>query len=74
MWKKRLKMFYNGSAMWRKLRMTGSLKGSIDVGECAGSSSVSRPRKRWIDTVKDCLEKRGLDVRMVHNRSVWGGK
>ena len=24
-------------------------------GECAGSRSVGRPRKRWIDTVKDCF-------------------
>ena len=30
----------------------------VYVGECAG-----RPRKRWIDTVKDYLRKRGLDVR-----------
>ena len=35
------------------------------VGECAGSRSVDRPRKRWTDTVKDCLKKRGLDVRQA---------
>ena len=49
----------------------------VYVGECAGSRSVGRPRKRWIDTVQECLKKRGLDVketrRMVHNRSVWRG-
>ena len=43
------------------------------VGECAGSRSVGMPWKRWIDTVKECLRKRGLDVRqarrMVHARS-----
>ena len=27
------------------------------VGECAGSNSVGRPRKRRIDTVKECLKK-----------------
>ena len=27
----------------------------VYAGECAGSRSVGRPRKRWIDTVKDCL-------------------
>ena len=27
------------------------------VGECAGSRSVGRPRKRWIDNVKGCLRK-----------------
>ena len=46
----------------------------VYVGECAGSRSVGRPRKSWIDTVKDCLKKRGLDVRqarrMVHDKSV----
>ena len=47
------------------------------VGECAVSRSVGMPRKRWIYTVKDCLEKRGLDVRqarrMVLDRSGWRG-
>ena len=28
------------------------------VGECAGSRSVGRPRKRRIDTVKECLKKK----------------
>ena len=49
----------------------------VYVGECAGSDSVGRPRKRWINTVKDCLKKRDLGVRqarrMVHDRSVWRG-
>ena len=40
----------------------------VYVVECAG-----RPRKRWIDAVKDCLRKRGLDVsrarRMVQDSS-----
>ena len=44
--------------------------------ESAGSHSVGRPRKRWIDTPKGCLKKRGLDVRqvrrIVHDRSVAG--
>ena len=49
------------------------------AGERAGSRLVSRPRNRWIDTMKDCfcLKKRGLDVRpariMVHDESVWWG-
>ena len=30
----------------------------VDVGEFAGSRSVARSRKRWIDAVKDCLKKR----------------
>ena len=45
----------------------------VYVGECAGSHSVGRSRKRWIETVKDCLGKRGLDVRqarrMVQDRT-----
>ena len=47
----------------------------VYVGECAGSRSVGKPWKRWIDTVKECLKKRGLDVRqarkMVQDRSEW---
>ena len=35
----------------------------VYLGECSGSRSVGRPRKRWINTVKDCLKKRDLDVR-----------
>ena len=30
----------------------------VYVGERAGSRSVGRPWKRWIDTVNDCLRKR----------------
>ena len=47
----------------------------VYVGECAGSRSVGRLRKRWNDTVKECLKKKGLDVRqamrMVQDRSEW---
>ena len=47
------------------------------VGECDGRHSVGRPRKMWIDTVKDCLRKRGLDIRqarrMVQDRCEWQG-
>ena len=46
----------------------------VYVGECAGNCSVGWLWKRWIDIVKDCLRKRGLDVRqvrrMVHDRIV----
>ena len=49
----------------------------VYVGECAGSHSVGRLWKRWIDIVKECLEKRGLDIgqarRMVQDRSEWLG-
>ena len=49
----------------------------VYVGECAGSRSVGRLWKRWIDTVKECLKKRVLDVRqarrMVQGRSEWLG-
>ena len=37
----------------------------VYIGECAGSRSVSMPGKRWIDTVKECLRKRGVDVRQA---------
>ena len=46
---------------------------TVYVGECAGSRSVSRPRKIWIDIIKESLRKRGMDVRqarrMVQDRS-----
>ena len=33
------------------------------VRECAIKYSVDRPWKRWIDTMKESLKNRGLDVR-----------
>ena len=50
---------------------------TVYVGECAGSCSVGRPWKRGIDTVNECLKKRGLDIRqarrMGHDRREWLG-
>ena len=47
----------------------------VYLGECAGSRSVGRSQKKWIDTVEDCLRKRGVDIRqarrMVQDRSEW---
>ena len=44
---------------------------------CTGSQSVGRPQKRWIDTMKECLRKRGMDVRqarrIVQKGSEWLG-
>ena len=37
----------------------------VYVGECAGSHSVGRAWKRWIDTVKECLKKRSLYIRQA---------
>ena len=37
----------------------------VYIGECAGSCLVGKPRKRWIDNVKECLKKKGLDVRQT---------
>ena len=35
----------------------------VYVGECAGSHSVGRLQKRWIDPMKDSLKKRGFDAK-----------
>ena len=49
----------------------------VYVGGCADSRSVGMTRKIWTETVKECLRKRGLDVRqtrrMVQDRSKWRG-
>ena len=37
----------------------------VYVGDCVGSRSMGRSRKRWIDTVKGGLKKRGLDVKQA---------
>ena len=41
----------------------GSIAKKVYVGECAGSHSLGRLRRRWNDTVKDCLRKRGVNIR-----------
>ena len=41
------------------------------VGECAGSHSVGRTRKRWIDSMNDCLKDVRQSRRMAHDRIVW---
>ena len=55
----------------------GRIAKRVYVGECASNRSVGRSRKRWIDTLKECLRKRGLNVRqakkMVQDRSEWRG-
>ena len=49
----------------------------VYVGECAGIHSVGMLRKRWIDTAKDCLGKRGFNFRqamgIVQDKSEWLG-
>ena len=37
----------------------------VYVRESAIICSVVRPWKRWTDTEKDCLKKKGLDVRQA---------
>ena len=63
--------------LWRERMKRYRIAKRVYVGECAGSRSVGKPRKRWIDIVKECLRKRGLDVRqsrrMVQDRSEWRG-
>ena len=55
----------------------GRIAKRVYVGERAHSPSVGRLRKRLINIVKDCLKKRGLDIRqarkMVPDKSVWRG-
>ena len=47
----------------------------VYVGECADNRSVGKPRERRTDIVKECLRKRGLDIRqarrMMYGRSAW---
>ena len=45
----------------------------VYIGECAGNRSMDGSRKRWIDTVKECLRKKRLDVRQARNGCEWRG-
>ena len=43
----------------------GEIAKRVYIGVCVGSGSVGRLQKRWIDTMKECLRKMGLDVRQT---------
>ena len=64
-----MKACSGGSAMCRGWRVIG-LPG-VYLREYAGSHSVGRPQKRWIDNMKESLWKRAR--RMVQDRSEWWG-
>ena len=37
----------------------------VYVGEWTDSPSVGKPRNIWLDTVKECLKKGGMDIRQA---------
>ena len=45
---------------------------SVYVGKCGGSCSVGRLIKTWIDTVKDCLKEKGLEIRKAREWCIIG--
>ena len=55
-------MFSGGLGMWRGIGLR-----RVYVGEFAGSRSVDRPQKRWIDTMKMFKE----EVWMSGNQKEW---
>ena len=65
-----MKVPYGGLGIWRGIGLPRK-----SMYQCTGSCSVGWPRKRWIDTMKDSLRKRGSDIRqsrkMVQDRSEW---
>ena len=54
--------------MWKVWRMIGRIAKRIYVGEFAGSPSIGRLQKGWIDTMKECLKKEGW---MSGKRGEW---
>src|SRR5678816_1585400 len=46
-------------------------------GECVGNRPAGRPKKKWIESVNECLKERGVSLAgaiiKVHNRSEWKG-
>ena len=59
-----MKAFFGGFGHVERMERDRIVK-RVYIGKCAGSRSVGRPRKRWIDTVKDYLKKRQFDVRQA---------
>jgi hypothetical protein len=59
-------------------RMDGDrLVKRIYSSECVGNRPVGRPKKRWIDSVKECLVERNVGLvearRLARDRSEWRG-
>ena len=46
----------------------------VYVGECAGSRSGGRPRKKLIDTVKDSLKKKSFGCQAIEHIHSLAGK
>ena len=68
--KKKRKTFHysssEGELWWFGHVESDRIAKRVYVGECAGSRSVGMLWwKRWINTMKESLRKRGLDVRQV---------
>ena len=62
-----MKVFSDGSAIWRGWKIIGLFKKFMQ-------ESVGRLWKRWINTMKDCLRKNGLDIRQARFvRGMQGG-
>ena len=61
-----MRVFSNGFGHVDRMENDRIVK-SVYVGVCTGSHSMGRPWKRWIDTVKDCLKKRGLDIKQTRS-------
>ena len=64
-------MFSDGSAICRE---NDRIAKRVYVG-VAGSRSLGKQRKRWIDTMNDYLKKRGLDIKASKKKNVskWRG-
>ena len=60
-----IKACSGGSAMWRKW-----LTKRFYVEECAGSCSVGRPRKIWVDTMKEYSKKKRFGCRVSKENGV----
>ena len=43
-----------------KRRENDRIAKRVYVEECAGSRYLDGPRKRWVDTMKDCLKKKDV--------------
>ena len=37
----------------------------IYVGEYVDSQSIGKLQKRWVNTIKDCLRNKGLDIKLA---------
>ena len=58
--------------VWACDQKRGTLcRKECDCNECTGRRKRGRPKRRWLDKVKDDIKEKGLSADDVYDRATW---